>query len=59
MSTTQEGGYCCDSSRVWVMDCDCLILVTVVSDNTLDQNVEWSAQEDIVCWVANNVGLNV
>ena len=39
------------------MDHDRLILVAVVPDNTLDQYVEWSAQEDIVCQVANNVEL--
>ena len=41
------------------MDCDCLILITVVPDNTLDQNVEWSAQENIVHGVANDVELYV
>ena len=48
-----------DSSRVWVMDRDHLILVAVVLDNTLDQYVEWSAQEDIECQVVNNVKLYV
>ena len=59
VSTTLEGGHHCDSSGVWVVDSDCLILITVVLDNTLDQYVEWSAQEDIVCQVANDVELNI
>ena len=59
VSTTLEGGHHRDSSGVWVVDCDCLILITVVLDNTLDQYVEWSAQEDIICQVANDVELNV
>ena len=41
------------------MDHDRLILIAVVLDNTLDQYVEWSAQEDIVCWVPNNMELDV
>ena len=48
----QEHGHCCNSSRVQVVDRDHLILITVVPDDTLDQNVEWLAQEDIVCGVA-------
>ena len=59
MSTMWEGGHHHDSSRVQVMDRDCLVLVTVVLDNTLNQYVEWSAQKDIVCWVANNVELYI
>ena len=59
VSTMQEGGYRHNSSGVRVMDHDCLILVTVVLDNTLDQYVKWSAQEDIVCRVANNMELDV
>ena len=54
-----EGGHRHDSSGVWVIDCDHLILIAVVPDNTLNQYVEWLAQEDIVCWVANNVELNI
>ena len=41
------------------MDCDRLILIAVVLDNTLNQYVKWLAQEDIVCQVANDVKLNV
>ena len=41
------------------MDCDRLILIAVVLDNTLNQYVKWLAQEDIVCRVANDVKLNV
>ena len=41
------------------MDRDHLVLITVVLDDTLNQNVKWSAQEDIICWVANDVELNV
>ena len=59
VSTTWECGYCRDSSRVWVVDCDHLILIAVVSDNTLNQYVEWLAQENIICQVANDVKLNV
>ena len=59
VSTTWEGGYCCDSSGVQVMDHDRLILIAVVLDNTLDQYVKWLAQEDIVCQVVNNVELCV
>ena len=55
----QEGGHCHDSSGVWVMDHDHLILVTVVPDDTLDQYVKWSPQEDIICQVANDVELNI
>ena len=59
VSTMLEGGHHRDSSGVWVVDRDCLILITVVLDNTLDQYVEWSAQEDIICQVVNDVELNV
>ena len=55
----QEGGHLHDSTGVWVIDRDHLILIAVVLDNTLDQYVKWSAQEDVVCWVANDVELNV
>ena len=41
------------------MDHDCLILVTVVLDDTLDQYVKWSTQENVVCGVVNDVELNV
>ena len=41
------------------MDCDCLILVAVVLDDTLDQYVERLAQEDVVCWVSNDVKLYI
>ena len=41
------------------MDCDCLILVAVVPDDTLDQYVEWSAQEYIVSQVPNDMELYV
>ena len=51
--------HCCDSSGVWVVDHDHLILVTVVLDDTLDQYIEWSPQEDIICWVVNDVELNI
>ena len=40
-------------------DRDRLILVAVVPDNTLDQYVEWSAQEYIVSWVLNDMELYV
>ena len=59
MSTMWEGGHCDDSSGVRVMDQDRLILFAVVPDNTLDQYVEWSAQEDIICRVVNDVELNI
>ena len=59
MSTTWEGGDCRNSSGVQVMDHDHLILIAVVPDNTLDQYVEWSAQEDVVFRVANDMELNV
>ena len=59
VSTTQEGGHCRDSSRVWVVDRDRLILVAVVPDNTLDQYVEWSAQEYVVSRVPNDMELYV
>ena len=52
-------GYHRDSSRVQVVDHDCLILVAVVPDNTLDQYVERSAQEDVISQVANNMELDV
>ena len=54
-----EHGYRRDSSRVWVVDHDRLILIAVVLDNTLNQYVERSAQKDVVCWVANDVELYV
>ena len=41
------------------MDRDCLILVAVVPDNTLDQYVKRSAQEDVVSWVANDMELDI
>ena len=41
------------------MDRDCLILIAVVPDNTLNQYVERSAQEDIVCWVPNDMELDI
>ena len=59
VSTTQEGGHCHNSSGVWVMDRDHLILITVVLDDTLNQSVEWSAQENVVHGVANDVELYV
>ena len=59
MSTIWEGGHCHNSSRVQVVDRDRLILVTVVLNDTLDQNVEWSTQEDIVCGVVNDVELHI
>ena len=59
VSTMQEGGHRCNSARVQVVDRDHLILVTVVSDNTLNQYVEWLAQEHIVRGVANNVELHI
>ena len=40
----REGGYCCDSSGVRVVDRDHLILVAVVLNDTLDQYVERLAQ---------------
>ena len=55
----QEGGNRHDSSGVWVVDRDCLIFVAVVPDDTLDQYVKRSAQEDVVCWVPNNMELYV
>ena len=59
MSTMREGGHCHDSSGVWVMDCDRLILVTVALDDALNQNVEWLAQENVICRVVNNVELYI
>ena len=59
MITTRECGYHCDSSGVWVIDRDCLILIAVVPDNTLDQYVEWSAQEYIVSQVPNDMELYI
>ena len=59
MSTTQEGGDCCDSSGAQVMDHDGLILVTIIPDDALNQYVEWLAQEDIVCGVVNNMELHI
>ena len=59
MSTTWEGGDCCDSSRVWVMDHNGLILITIIPDNALDQYVKWPAQEDVIHRVANNMELHV
>ena len=41
------------------MDRDHLILVAVVLDDTLDQYVEWSAQEYVVSRVPNNMELDI
>ena len=41
------------------MDRDCLILVAVVPDNTLDQYVERLAQEDVICQVLNDMELDI
>ena len=41
------------------MDCDRLILVAVVPDDTLNQYVERSAQEDVVCQVPNDMELYI
>ena len=41
------------------MDHDGLILITIISDNALDQYVKRLAQEDIVHGVANDVELHV
>ena len=59
MSGSQEGGYHRDSSGVWVVDRDRLILVAVVPDNTLNQYVEWSAQEYVVGRVLNDMELYI
>ena len=59
MSTTWEGGYRHDSSGVWVVDRDRLILVAVVPDNTLDQYIKWLAQEYVVSRVPNDMELYV
>ena len=59
MSTTWEGGYRRDSSGVRVVDRDCLILVAVVPNNTLNQYVEWSAQEYVVSQVLNDMELYI
>ena len=59
MNTTQEGGDCHNSSGVQVVDCNSLILVAIILDNTLDQYVKWSAQKDVVFQVANDVELYV
>ena len=59
MSTTWEGGYRRDSSGVWVVDCDRLILIAVVPDDTLDQYVKRSAQEYVVSRVPNDMELYV
>ena len=59
MNTTQEGGDCHNSSGVQVVDCNSLILVAIILDNTLDQYVKWPTQENIVYGVANNVELHV
>ena len=55
----REGGYRRNPSEVWVVDRDRLILVAVVPDNTLDQYVEWSAQEYVVSRVPNDMELYV
>ena len=59
VSTMQECGYHRYSSGVQVVDRDCLILIAVVPDNTLAQYVERSAQEDVVCWVPNDMELDI
>ena len=41
------------------MDRDRLILVAVVLDDTLDQYVEWLAQEYVVSQVLNDMELDV
>ena len=41
------------------MDRDCLILIAVVPNNTLDQYVDRLAQEDVVCQVPNDMELDV
>ena len=55
----QEGGDHRNSSRVLVMDHDLLVLVTVVLDNALDQDINRSAQEHIVCGIMNDVELHI
>ena len=59
VSTMREGGYHRDSSGVWVVDCDGLILVAVVLDYTLDQYVKRSAQEYVISWVPNDMELYI
>ena len=41
------------------MDHDHLILITVVLDDTLNQNIKWLAQENIVRRVVNDVELHI
>ena len=41
------------------MDRDHLILVAVVPHDTLDQYVEWSAQEYVISWVLNDMELYI
>ena len=55
----QEGGHHHDSSGVQVVDCDHLILVAVVPNDTLNQYVKWSAQEHVISQVPNDMELDV
>ena len=59
MSTMWECGYHRDSSGVRVVDRDGLILIAVVPHDTLDQYVEWSAQEYVISRVPEDMELYV
>ena len=59
VSTMWEGRQHHNSARVWVVDHDHLILITVVLDDTLNQNIKWLAQENIVRRVVNDVELHI
>ena len=44
---------------VWVFDCNRLILVCKVPDHALGYYIEWLAHQDIICYVLNDVDLEI
>ena len=44
---------------VWITDSDCLVFVYIILDNIFSEDIEWSAKEDVIGWVPNNIDLQV
>jgi len=56
-TTSRQDRDCSDFSRIRVVDCDSLIFVGVVANNTFSEYVKGSTHENVVGWVANDVNL--
>jgi hypothetical protein len=52
-------GYCSSTTGVWIENGDSLIFIGEVADDALGEDIERSAEEDVVCWTADDMNLNV